>query len=207
MTALFLSSLALGIAFCAPPGIITAEAVRRGLAQGFRPALWVELGSLVGDATWAIIALTGVAFLVQNTTARLALGVIGAAFLLHLAWNAIWSAKQGSAPHSKNATSRSDFATGAILSLANPFTVAFWLGVGSSTITAHVPHPQLIHFVLFFCAFMLGSLAWCFFLAGLITWDRRFVTPTFFRGVNLLCGLFLGYFGLQLLWGTMSLLV
>jgi len=207
MTTLFLSSLVLGIVFCAPPGIITAEAVRRGLARGFRPALWVELGSLIGDATWAIIALAGAAFVVQNTVARLALGIIGALFLLHLAWSAIWSAKQGAAPQSRNATGRGDFAAGAVLSLGNPFAVAFWLGVGSSTITTHVPNPQLIHFVIFFCAFMLGGLSWCFFLAGLITWGRRFVTPIFFRGVNFLCGLFLGYFGLQLLWNTASLLV
>jgi threonine/homoserine/homoserine lactone efflux protein len=206
MTALFLSSLALGIAFCAPPGIITAEAIRRGLARGFRPALLVELGSLIGDATWAIIALAGAAFVVQNTVVRLALGIIGALFLLHLAWSAIWSAKQGATPQLK-ATGRGDFAAGAVLSLGNPFAIAFWLGVGSSTITTHVPDPQLVHFVIFFCAFMLGGLSWCFFLAGLITWGRRFVNPTFFRGVNFLCGLFLGCFGLQLLWNTASLLV
>jgi len=207
MITLFLSSLVLGIAFCAPPGIITAEAIRRGLARGFRPALLVELGSLIGDATWAIIALAGAAFVVQNTVVRLALGIIGALFLLHLAWSAIWSAKQGAVPQLKKATSRGDFAAGAVLSLGNPFTIAFWLGVGSSTITTHVPDPQLVHFVIFFCAFMLGGLSWCFFLAGLITWGRRFVTPIFFRGVNVLCGLFLGYVGLQLLWTTVSLLV
>ena len=207
MTTLFLSSLVLGIAFCAPPGIITAEAIRRGLARGFRPALLVELGSLIGDATWAIITLAGAAFVVQNLLARLALGLVGTLFLLHLAWSAIWSAKQGVVLQSKNATGRGDFAAGAVLSLGNPFAVAFWLGVGSSTITTHAPNPQLVHFVVFFCAFMLGGLAWCFFLAGLITWGRRFVTPIFFRGVNFLCGLFLGYFGLQLLWNTVSLLV
>jgi len=204
MTTLFLSSLALGIAFCAPPGIITAEAIRRGLARGFRPALLVELGSLIGDATWAIITLAGAAFVVQNLLARLALGVVGTLFLLHLAWSAIWSAKQGVVLQSKNATGRGDFATGAVLSLGNPFAIAFWLGVGSSTITTHVPNPQWIHFAIFFCAFMLGGLSWCFFLAGLITWGRRFMNPTFFRGVNLLCGLFLGYFGLQLLWNTLQ---
>jgi chemosensory pili system protein ChpE len=204
MTTLFLSSLLLGIAFCAPPGIITAEAIRRGLTRGFWPALLVELGSLIGDATWAIITLAGAAFVVQNMLARLALGLVGTLFLLHLAWSAIWSAKQGVVLQSKNATGRGDFATGAVLSLGNPFAIAFWLGVGSSTITTHVPNPQLIHFVIFFCAFMLGGLSWCFFLAGLITWGRRFMNPTFFRGVNLLCGLFLGYFGLQLLWNTLQ---
>ena len=207
MTTLFLSSLMLGVAFCAPPGIITAEAVRRGLARGFWPALWVELGSLIGDATWAIIALAGAAFVVQNAVARLVLGIVGTLFLLHLAWSALGSAKQGAVPQPKNATGRGDFASGAILSLGNPFAIAFWLGVGSSAVTTHVPNPQLIHLVVFFCAFMLGGLSWCFFLASLITWGHQFVTPIFFRGVNFLCGLFLGYFGLQLLWNTVSLLV
>jgi chemosensory pili system protein ChpE len=206
METLFLSSLALGIAFSAPPGVVTAEAVRRGLARGFRPALLVELGSLIGDATWAIITLVGAAFIVQNTPARLVLGTIGTLLLLHLAWNALRSAKQGGIPQSEQAVARGDFAVGAFLSLGNPFAVAFWLGVGSSSIAASVPNPQLVHFVVFFVAFMLGGLLWCFFLAGLITWGRQFVNPTFFRGVNFLCGLTLGYFGLQLLWNTLNLL-
>jgi len=66
MLTLFTSSLLLGIVFCAPPGAIAAEAVRRGFAKGFRPALFVEFGSLVGDATWAIVALVGLAVLVQT---------------------------------------------------------------------------------------------------------------------------------------------
>jgi threonine/homoserine/homoserine lactone efflux protein len=207
MGTLVLASVALAIAFCAPPGVVTAEAIRRGLARGFGPALFVELGSLIGDATWAIITLAGAAFVVQNALARLFLGLVGTSFLLYLSWSAIRNAKRGGVPQSKNATARSDFATGAFLSLGNPFAVAFWLGVGSSTITTHVPNPQWIHFVAFFFAFMLGGLLWCFFLAVLITWGRRFVNATFFRGVNLLCGLFLGYYGLQLLWNTLQGLV
>jgi chemosensory pili system protein ChpE len=203
MGTLFLASFVLAIVFCAPPGIVTAEAIRRGLARGFGPALLVELGSLIGDTTWAIITLAGAAFVVQNTLARLVLGLVGTSFLLYLAWSALASAKQGDLPKSTSMAGRGDFTAGAFLSLWNPFAVAFWLSVGSSTITTHVPHPQLIHFVTFLVAFVLGGLSWCFFIAGLITWGRRFVTPAFFRVVNLVCGLFLGYFGLQLLWNTL----
>lgn len=39
---------------------------------------------------------------------------------------------------------------------------------------------------------------WCFLIAALIGWGCRFVTPGFFRVVNLPCGLALGYFGLRL---------
>jgi chemosensory pili system protein ChpE len=53
MDALFWTAFALGLAFCAPPGAVTAETLRRGIHRGFAGALFLELGSLVGDATWA----------------------------------------------------------------------------------------------------------------------------------------------------------
>ena len=85
MMPLAVSSFILAIAFCAPPGVVTAETVRRGFARGFRPALFVQFGSLVGDTTWAMIALTGLAFLVQNNIARTILSLIGILLMLKLA--------------------------------------------------------------------------------------------------------------------------
>ena len=56
----------MGLAFAAPPGIVTAETVRRGLGGGFAHALFVQVGSLVGDASYAIIALAGLAAALQS---------------------------------------------------------------------------------------------------------------------------------------------
>ena len=96
---LAISSFILGIVFCAPPGIITAETVRRGFARGFRPALLVQFGSLVGDSTWSLIALTGLAFLVQNNTARIILSVVGIGIMLKLAWDALKAARTATEAH------------------------------------------------------------------------------------------------------------
>src|SRR5215510_2110420 len=90
---LFFSSFVLAIAFCAPPGVIAAETIRRGTARGFVPALFVQFGSLVGDTTWAIIALTGLAFLIQNNIAKIILSMIGILLMLKLAWGAIRDAR------------------------------------------------------------------------------------------------------------------
>src|SRR5215207_10148286 len=92
---LFISSFVLAIAFCAPPGVVTAETVRRGAARGFVPALFVQFGSLVGDTTWAVMALTGLAFLVQNSLARVILTLMGMALMLKLAWDAFKDARHG----------------------------------------------------------------------------------------------------------------
>ena len=49
----------MAISFCAPPGPVTMETLRRGLRGGFGPALQVQLGSIVGDVTWCALALVG----------------------------------------------------------------------------------------------------------------------------------------------------
>jgi chemosensory pili system protein ChpE len=197
---LFLSSFILGIAFCAPPGIVTAETVRRGLARGFWPALLVQLGSLIGDTTWATIALTGAAFLIQNWLARLILTTLGIGLLLRLAWVALKNARRATPLSEIPVSEHGDLATGALLSLSNPFAIAFWAGVGASVFAGIPGGPRWSDFAIFFSAFLSGAFLWCFFIAGLVAWGRKFVTPIFFRWVNLTCGLTLTFFSVQLGW-------
>lgn len=198
---LFISSFVLAIAFCAPPGVITAETVRRGAARGFIPALFVQFGSLVGDTTWAIIALTGLAFIIQNNVARGVLSLVGILLMLKLAWDAFKDALHGKELDTTSSTSsRGDFANGAFLSLGNPLNIVFWTGLGTTVFTSISDGPQPIHFIIFFAGFLGGAVLWCFFMAALVAWGRRFVTPTFFRWVNLTCGMALGLFAFRLGW-------
>jgi chemosensory pili system protein ChpE len=198
MMSLAVSSFILGIVFCAPPGIVTAETVRRGFARGFRPALFVQFGSLIGDSTWALIALTGLAFLIQNAMAKIILSLIGMVLLAKLAWDAFNAARIGSELSSVPASERGDFATGALLSLSNPLNIVFWTGIGTTAFAGLPGVPQISHFITFFAAFMASAILWCFFMAGLVAWGRQFITPLFFRFVNATCGLILLYFGFQL---------
>ncbi len=196
---LFISSFILAIAFCAPPGVITAETVRRGAARGFVPALLVQFGSLVGDTIWAIIALTGLAFLVQNNVARIILSLIGIFLMLKLAWNAFNEARQGKELDTTHAASaRGDFATGAFLSLGNPMNIVFWTGLGTTVFASLSGKPQTADFAIFFAGFLSGAITWCFVMAGLVAWGRKLVTGNFFRWVNLACGVALGFFAAQL---------
>jgi len=198
---LFISSFVLAIAFCAPPGVVTAETVRRGAARGFVPALFVQFGSLVGDTTWAVIALTGLAFIIQNHIAKASLSFIGIVLMLKLAWDAFKDAHSGKELDTASSISnRGDFANGAFLSLGNPLNIVFWTGLGTTVFASISGRPQPIHFAVFFAGFLGGAVLWCFFMAGLVAWGRKYVTPVFFRWVNLTCGIALGYFALQLGW-------
>jgi threonine/homoserine/homoserine lactone efflux protein len=51
---------------------------------GFRPALRVQLGSIIGDLTWCLAALIGLAPLMQIAWVRWLLGAVGVLLLVYL---------------------------------------------------------------------------------------------------------------------------
>ncbi|HEX5498375.1 MAG TPA: LysE family transporter, partial [Thermomicrobiales bacterium] len=92
LSPLLVSAVGLGAAYAAVPGAVNAEALRRGMTGGFRPALLVQVGSLVGDALWAVVGLTGAAALASIDALAVALALIGAGFLFALARSALAAA-------------------------------------------------------------------------------------------------------------------
>src|SRR5688572_23098866 len=91
MLTVFVAAFGLGLLFNAAPGPLFAETIRRGISGGFRPALAVQMGSLAGDALWAMFGLAGVGLLLQVDALRAPVGLAGVAYLLWLAWDA-WRA-------------------------------------------------------------------------------------------------------------------
>ncbi len=214
MTSLALESLVLGLVFCATPGVIAAEAMRRGLARGFRAALALQFGSLVGDAVWAVSALAGGAVLVRTGGAREVIGLVGGGLLLYLAIAAFRDAASGAVPArtsgapaaSADASSkpgRGDFGLGAALSLGNPFAAAFWLGVGSSVVSARFARPGVLEFAVFLAGVMAGGVVWSFLFAGAVAVGRRYLTRAFFRAADACCGAVLAWFGIDLVRRTL----
>ena len=196
--------LALGVAYAALPGVVNTEALRRGMRGGFKDALLIQVGALIGDAAWAIVALAGASVLLRFDAFGLALGVVGAGFLFHLARKALIGAWQGSPQVNVQTGTGSSLTTGVIFSLANPAGLAFWTGMGGGMLGASGESLSLQAAAAFLIAFIAGALAWGSGMAALVAWGRRFATPKVFRAIEGLCGLALGYFGVRLLWTTLQ---
>lgn len=167
MLTIFIAAFFLGFIFNAAPGPVFAESLRQGVYGGYRAALLVQIGSLLGDASWAILGLLGVGLLLQLDILRIPLGVLGIVYLCYLAWDSWQSADQefhlNHERHQPNA-----LRSGALLSLTNPQNIAYWAAIGSALGSLGVQHPTAGDYGIYFAGFMCSSILWCFIGAFIV---------------------------------------
>ncbi len=189
----------MGLAFAAPPGVVTAETFRRGVRGGFSVALGVQLGSLVGDATYAALALVGLAVIAEAHAIQVALGALGAMFLLYLAWTSFAAASKTvtlTADGHIGSARRGAFLAGLVLSLTNPWAIAFGLSLGGALASLGIANATPRETAVFFTSFMAGSALWALTLSLGIARVRGWIGPKVFGLVSIVCGVALGAFGL-----------
>lgn len=206
LTTLFAGTL-LGISFCAPPGPVAVETIRRGLRGGFRGAISVQLGSIVGDTAWCAAALLGLAPLVSIPAVRALLWAAGAVALIYLGLTSIRDGLRPASPTpspAKAGTTGSGFRSGMALALANPLSVGWWLSVGGAMMAAGVTGTGPAETGVFITGFLAGTLAWAvFFSAGVQFGASRFSAKVQ-RLVSFACGMALVGLALALAWQALG---
>jgi threonine/homoserine/homoserine lactone efflux protein len=132
MDILTLSAFALAYAIvCAAPGPGIAAIVARALGGGFRGAVPMVVGILLGDLVYLTFAAFGLAAIASYfgpvfTVVR----YLSAAYLLYIAWK-FWTAKPGTeqiGPKPTQHWARTVLA-GLSLTLGNPKTIVFYLAL------------------------------------------------------------------------------
>lgn len=172
MLTLIIAAFGLGLVFNVTPGPVFAETVRRGVRGGFRPAFAVQIGSLAGDALWAILGLAGVGLLLQLESLQGPIGAVGVIYLLWLAWDA-WRASTRDFnldPGNSEDRDHNALRSGVVLSLTNPQNIAYWAAMGSALGALGVQNPTVSDYATFFAGFMLASLVGAFLIAQLVDW-------------------------------------
>jgi putative LysE/RhtB family amino acid efflux pump len=195
----------MGLAAAAPLGPVNMLAIRRGMIGGWRHTLACGIGSVAGDLILFSLVLLGGRYLLSdlsNPTLQTVIAAIGVIVLLPLGLYFLVRAvkeplrafagarkrwHEGTVPEHLAA----DVAAGTALTIFNPATMVYWVGVTSNWL----PYAHSI----------LGSKApgWGILMAatGLMTWFTtltfvvRFMPdrlgPTFFRLVNATFGFIL----------------
>ena len=201
MIELFFSAMALGFLFNAAPGAIFTESLRRGLKGGFKSALYIQFGSLVGDLIWAVIGLGGAAILFEIDAIKMPMAIFGGVLLAWLAFNSFLDATKKIPPISLalKQDDKTELMVGAALSLSNPINITYWAGMAGTIATLGVKEPTGQAFIVFLVGFMLSSIIWCFLCAGFIGFVRKAINQTGWVLINISCGIGLAYFSIYVL--------
>ena len=162
----FIQAFILGLLFNAAPGVVFTETIKRGINGGFFPALYVQIGSLAGDALWAILGLLGIGILLNIDILKFPLSIIGIIYLIYLAYDSFISSN---IKYEKIVVSKSiknnALKSGIFLSITNPQNIAYWAALGSSFGALGIAEPQTSHYFIFFFGFISSSILWCFVCA------------------------------------------
>ena len=162
----FIQAFILGLLFNAAPGVVFTETIKRGINGGFFPALYVQIGSLAGDALWAILGLLGIGILLNIDILKYPLSIIGIIYLIYLAYDSFISSN---IKYEKIVVSKSmknnALKSGVFLSITNPQNIAYWAALGSSFSALGIAEPQTSHYFIFFFGFISSSILWCFVCA------------------------------------------
>jgi threonine/homoserine/homoserine lactone efflux protein len=127
---LFLFALGLGVLAAVPVGPVQIEAAKRAMAGHLRAALAVVFGSFLTDVGYGVIALFGVAPVLEKPAVLAGFSGAGALILWALAY---FTWRESRSPHALNleesslADHRWALVTGFLLGASNPPIILSWL--------------------------------------------------------------------------------
>jgi threonine/homoserine/homoserine lactone efflux protein len=167
----FLEAFALGIVVAAPLGPVSATVIRTGLLYGFIAATVMGFGVAIVDGAYFLAAAAGASQAFRTAWLGIPLWLGGTAFLTYLGFAGLLRRNEASKEAAQGSYSLAgSFASGAVITMANPLTVASWLAVAGSLAVSADEAGLLIASSLFIA---LGSATWTSLLSLGTAWSRQ----------------------------------
>lgn len=198
----FLSYILLGLSLAAPIGPINAAQIDRGIRNGFMHSWLIGVGAVIADGVYMLIVYIGVVSFLKTEFMQTFLWLFGFFVLSYTGIEAILNAGKvhlseyrGKEPLLKS------FMTGFLMSISNPLTILFWLGIYGSVLAKTAATYDPSQLVIYSSAIFIGLLLWDITMAGVASSFRKFLTSRLLVGISLLSGIsmigFGIYFGVQ----------
>lgn len=196
------SGVLLGLSIAAPLGPVNLALIQRGLSEGFLGAFLLGLGSTSADLLYILLAYAGADPLSRWAAVRVVLFGAGALVMGWLGYGAIRAAIRSpvdgtAAP--ATAACGSAFVSGFTITIVNPMTIAFWLGILAANLAARARASMALE-VAYIGSLALGCLIWTTSVAAALHYGRRVAGGRVLRGFSILAGVALLGFGLDFAW-------
>ena len=204
MTAL-LGYIYLGISLSAPVGPINAAQMEIGLRKGFWHAWIFGLGALAADLFYMLLVYFGLSTVLEIPLLKTFLWLFGSFVLLYTGAESLISNFRPGHRNTKDSMNKlQSWRTGFLMSVSNPLSILFWLGIYGSVIAKSSHELSTEQTIINSCAIIAGVFIWDIILAMLSGIFRNFLTSRLLAAVSLISGLSLIGFGIY--FGVMGIL-
>jgi threonine/homoserine/homoserine lactone efflux protein len=184
----------------APVGPVNIEVIKRGLQHGFFPAFLTSLGAVSADTTYLLIVYIGLAHFISIPLVKISIWCFGAIVLLWLGYHSINQRCEPAKPMRRG----NSFVTGYLITISNPMTIVWWLGVFGSLLASRV--GDSIMALITSLTIVIGIVLWFFMLSLLLHWGSQFVNETTMKWISVIGGVVLIGFGLYFGYNAVFLL-
>lgn len=194
---IFLSYVFLGLSLSAPMGPINAAQLEKGIRSGVFHAWILGIGALLADVIYMALIYLGVIHFLEKDTIKLFLWSFGAFVLIYTGIESVKNANQISISNTRNDDSIiKSFFSGFFMSLSNPLTILFWLGIFGSILAKAASSYNKEQLLLYSFGTILGIFIWDITMASTSSIFRKILNTRILSLITVISGISLIIYGL-----------
>ena len=193
----------LGVSLAAPIGPVNAAQLDTGIKNGFLHAWIFGIGALIADVLYMSMVYVGIGQIIDSTLVKTILWSFGCFVLTYTGVESLLSLhkielvmKSG-----KKTLLKRSFLTGFFMSLLNPLTILFWLGIYGSVLAETAETFAKNQLTIFSLAIIAGIILWDTIMATISSGARRLLSIGLLKIISIISSLsmigFGIYFGIQ----------
>lgn len=197
----FFSYLLLGLSLSAPIGPVNAAQLDKGIRGGFMHAWLVGIGAVAADILYMLLVYFGVVHFLNTSFMKTFLWLFGFFILMYTGIDSIKQAGKVSLSDMRGGEPlMKSFLTGFIMSVTNPLSILFWLGIYGSVL-AQAASAGTQDLIVHSSGVISGLVLWDITMAGFASVFRKLLTERILVWISILSGIsligFALYFGYE----------
>ncbi|WP_059103704.1 LysE family transporter [Shouchella shacheensis] len=192
----FLSYILLGLSLAAPIGPVNAAQLDRGIKNGFLHAWLVGIGATTADVMYMLAVYLGVVSFLEFPIVKTFLWLFGFFVLVYTGIESI--VKAGAVERKERGdeeTLTKSFFSGFLMSISNPLTILFWLGIYGSILAKTISTYNDAQVWIYSGAILVGVIVWDVTMAAIASGVRVMFDGKVLRWISIFSGLSLIGFG------------